>query len=177
MAIRTGRKALLIVAIVVIVAGVMVGASLSSSCSGPVDTTLPIIAWNETVLSTLQGTPVVLNFWSRGCYWCRRQLPHLENVAQQGGEALRVVAINIADDAAAIRRFFGDYTPAMMIAMDTHRETFAVYCLAYNNTRGAIPFTLFIDSQGQIRYTKLGAFASEKELRDKLHDVFGMTIP
>jgi len=133
--------------------------------------------WNETTLSTLQGTPVVLNFWSIGCYWCRRQLPYLENVAQQSGGQIKIIAINMADNAANIQKFFGDYEPAMIIALDKNREAFVNYCLAYNNTKGAIPFTLFVDSEGLVKYAKIGAFASETELWNTLHNVLGITIP
>jgi hypothetical protein len=65
----------------------------------------------------------------------------------------------------------------MIIALDKNGEAFADYCLAYNNTRGAIPFTLFVDSEGIVQYAKIGAFQSEAELWDALNDVSGTTIP
>jgi len=171
------KTRLIIMAIVIVTVVVIVGIVLSRNSSSPLDLTLPIITWNETTLSTLEGTPVVLNFWSISCYWCRQQLPYLENVAQQSGGEIKVIAINMADNAANIQKFFGDYEPTMMIALDKNREAFVDYCLAYNNTRGAIPFTLFVDSQGIVQYTRIGAFTSEDELRDSLHDVLGITIP
>jgi len=170
-------KTRLIVAIVVVAVIAIVAIALSRNSSSPSDVTLPIVMWNETTLSTLQGTPVVLNFWSIGCYWCRRQLPYLENVAQQSGGQIKIIAINMADNAANIQKFFGDYEPAMIIALDKNREAFVNYCLAYNNTKGAIPFTLFVDSEGLVKYAKIGAFASETELWNTLHNVLGITIP
>jgi thiol-disulfide isomerase/thioredoxin len=119
----------------------------------------------------------VLNFWSISCYWCRQQLPYLENVAQQNEGELKIIAINMRDSASQIQNFFGDYRPTMIIALDKNGEAFADYCLAYNNTRGAIPFTLFVDSEGIVQYAKIGAFQSEAELWDTLNDVFGTTIP
>jgi len=169
---KMSKKTWLIVAILIIAIGAIVGIALSCNSSNPSDLTLPIITWNETSLSTFQGTPVVLNFWSISCYWCRQQLPYLENVAQESGEEVKVIAVNMADNAANIQKFFGDYEPAMIIALDTNREAFADYCLAYNNTRGAIPFTLFVDSEGIVQYVKIGAFSSEEELRNTLDSVF-----
>jgi thiol-disulfide isomerase/thioredoxin len=104
-------------------------------------------------------------------------LPYLENVAQQSEGEIKVIAINMVDNAESVRDFFGDYEPAMIIALDSNGKSFVDYCLAYNNTRGAIPFTLFVDSEGVVKYVKIGAFSSEAALWDTLHDVFGITIP
>ena len=157
MASRTSGTRLIIIAILIIVGIAIVGFALSRiSCSPPEPTPqsddLPIITWNKTSLSAFEGTPVVLNFWSISCGWCRYQLPFLEAVAQENEEAINVIAVNIVDNAASVQRFFGEYEPAMIIALDTNRETFADYCLAYNNTRGSIPFTLFVDSEGLVQY-------------------------
>jgi hypothetical protein len=83
----------------------------------------------------------------------------------------------MADSAARIQSFFRDYEPTMIIALDNNSEAFVDYCLAYNNTRGSIPFTLFVDSEGIVQYVKIGAFMNEDELWDTLHDVFGINIP
>jgi thiol-disulfide isomerase/thioredoxin len=172
MAGRISKKTWIIVAIVIIAVGVIVGITLSLNSSSPSDLTLPIITWNETTLSTLEGTPVVLNFWSISCPYCVQQLPYLEAVAQQNEGELKVIAINIRDSALRIQTFFGDYEPAMIIALDKNGEAFVDYCLAYNNTRGFIPFTLFVDSEGIVQYVKIGAFANETELWGTIDSVF-----
>ena len=177
MALRMSRKIWVILAIVIVAVGATVGITLSDSPASPSDFTLPIITWNETTLSTLQGTPVVLNFWSIGCSWCRYQLPFLEAVAQQSEEELEVIAVNTRESASRIRTFFGDYEPTMTIALDEDGEAFRNYCLAYNNTGQAIPLTLFVDSQGVVQYAKIGAFASEAQLWDTLNDILGITAP
>jgi thiol-disulfide isomerase/thioredoxin len=177
MAGRMSKKTWIIVAVLIVVVGAIVGIVVSCNSSSPSDFTLPIITWNETALSGFEGTPVVLNFWSIGCSWCRYQLPFFEDVALQNEEEIKVVSINVADNTENIQRFFGDYEPAMIIALDENGEAFADYCLAYNNTSRGIPFMLFVDSEGIIQYTKLGAFTSETELWNTLHDVFGITIP
>ena len=174
MASRMSKKTRLIVAIVIIAVGVIVGIALSRNSSSPSDLTLPIITWDETTLSTLEGTPVVLNFWSIGCPACRQQLPYLEAVALQSEGEIKVIAVNIVDNAASVQDYFGDYRPTMIIALDKNREAFVDYCLAYNNIRGAIPFTLFVDSESIVQYVKIGAFQTETELLDTLDSVFGL---
>jgi peroxiredoxin len=136
------------------------------------DFTLPTMTGASITLSELVGTPVVLNFWSISCYWCRKQLPYLENVAQQSGGEITVIAVNIADNAAGVQSFFVDYEPTMIVALDRNRETFRDYSLKYDNPRGSIPFTLFVDSERIIQYKQTGAFPSETTLWDTLHDVF-----
>ena len=172
MASRMSKRAWLILVIVIIAVATIVGIALSRNSPSPSDLTLPIITWDETTLSELEGTPVVLNFWSISCYWCRQQLPYLENVAQQSEGEIKVIAINMVDNAANIQKFFGDYEPTMIIALDKNREAFVNYCLAYNNTRGSIPFTLFVDSEGLVQHVRIGAFASEAELWNTLDSVF-----
>jgi thiol-disulfide isomerase/thioredoxin len=177
MAGKMSKRTWLIVAILVIAVGTIVGIVMSCNSSGPSDFAWPIITWNETALSAFEGTPVVLNFWSIACDWCRYQLPFFENVAQQTEGETKIISINMVDSAARIRRFFDDYEPTMIIALDQNGEAFTDYSLAYNNTRRSVPFMLFVDSEGVIQYAKIGAFAGETELWNTLHDVLGITIP
>jgi cytochrome c biogenesis protein CcmG/thiol:disulfide interchange protein DsbE len=177
MAVRMSRKTWIILAIVIVAVGATVGIALSRNSPTPSDITLPIITWNETTLSELEGTPVVLNFWSISCPYCRLQLPYLENVAQQVNGEIEVIAVNLVDSASRIQTFFGEYEPAMTIALDKNGQAFVGYCMAYNNTKGSIPFTLFIDSEGMVQYAKIGAFASEAALWSTLHDVLGIATP
>jgi thiol-disulfide isomerase/thioredoxin len=165
------KRTWLILVIVIIAVATIVGITTSRSPSSPSDFTLPIITWDETTLSTLEGTPVVLNFWSISCYWCRQLLPYLENVAQQNEGEIKVIAINIDDSASRVQDFFGDYEPAMTIALDATKEAFVDYSRKYNNPRWSIPFTLFVDSEGIVKYAHVGAFRSETELWDTLDSI------
>ena len=119
----------------------------------------------------------MLVFWTTNCPYCNVQLHLAENATQQSEGELKVVAINIGESASKVESFFGDYEPAMIVALDSNGKTFADYCLAYNNTRGSVPFTLFVDAGSVVQYAKVGAFASQEALSSALHDVFGITAP
>jgi thiol-disulfide isomerase/thioredoxin len=187
MAGRMSKKTRLILVMVIVAVVALVSIALSHGSCSPSDSipqsqnatdfTLPTMTGANITLSELEGTPVVLNFWSISCYWCRKQLPYLENVAQQSEGEIKVIAVNIVDNAATVQNFFGDYEPAMIVALDGDREVFGDYCLAYNNTQGAIPFTLFVDSEGVVQRVRIGAFSSETELWDTLDSVFETTVP
>ena len=56
-------------------------------------------------LKQFQGDkPVYLKFWATWCEPCREQMPHFENVNQQYGDDLEVIAINLGinDDLTAV---------------------------------------------------------------------------
>jgi thiol-disulfide isomerase/thioredoxin len=181
MASRISKRTWVILVIVIVAVVAIVAVALSHNFSSTPDSallsqnatdfTLPTMTGANITLSELEGTPVVLNFWSIGCPACRKQLPYLENVAQQSAGEIKVIAVNMANNAANVQNFFGDYEPTMIIALDANGEVFVNYCLKYKNP-GLIPFTLFINSEGIVRYTKIGAFASETELRDTTDSVF-----
>jgi thiol-disulfide isomerase/thioredoxin len=172
---RTSTKVALII-------GTLALLVVAGSCDPPTPSeapnfTLPTLAGGNITLSELRGTPVVLNFWSIGCSFCRQQLPYLENVANQTEGLIQVIAVNMVDSAESVQSFFGEYEPTMTVALDENSGVFVNYCQNFDNSRGYIPFTLFIDSQGLVQYQRIGAFASEEALWNALHDVFGTTIP
>jgi peroxiredoxin len=136
------------------------------------DFTLPTLTGAQITLSELEGTPVVLVFWAISCVYCRSELQRLEAIAQQNEGKMKIVAINTGESTARVQQFFGDYEPTMIVALDTNREVFANYCQKYNNPRGYIPITFFINSEGIIRQVKLGAFTSDAELWDSLRSIF-----
>jgi peroxiredoxin len=135
------------------------------------DFTLPTMAGVQITLSEMEGTPVVLVFWSTSCVYCNTELHRLEVVAQQNEGKIKIVAINTGESAARVQQFFGDYEPTMTVALDRNGEAFVNYCQKYNNPRGYIPITFFIDSEGVIKHVKLGAFKSQTELRDILRSI------
>jgi thiol-disulfide isomerase/thioredoxin len=181
MAIRMSEKTWLIW--VTLISAVLALVVTALSCSSPSpsskapDFTLPTLTGANITLSELQGTPVVLNFWATWCGPCRGELPYFEDVAQQKIGEINVIAVNVGESASTVQAFFGDYEPVMVVALDQSTGVFTDYCQNYINPRGSIPFTLFIDSEGLVRYKRIGAFSSEAALWDTLHSVFGITIP
>jgi peroxiredoxin len=187
MAGRMSKKTRLIVAIVTIAVVAIVGIALSRSFSNPSDSTpqsqnatdftLPTLTGANITLSELKGTPVVLVFWATWCPHCPTELHRLEAVAQQSEGEIKVIAIDVGESASQVQKFFGDYEPTMTVTLDGNRETFVDYCQKYNNPRGYIPFTLFVDSEGIVKYIKIGAFSSEEEVWNTLNSLFGTAIP
>jgi peroxiredoxin len=180
MASRMSKKIIRITLIITVLA--LVGGTLSCDSSSPLGTkapdfTLPTLTGANVTLSEMEGTAVVLNFWATTCRYCITELHYFEAVAQQSTGEINVIAINVGQPISEVERFFGDYEPTMIVALDSNGEVFVSYCQNYNNSRGSIPFTLFVDSEGLVQYVKIGAFGSEVGLWDTLHSVLGITVP
>ena len=161
----------LIIAVLALVGGALSCSSSLLSQKAP-DFTLPTMTGaNIITLSELEGTPVVLNFWATWCGPCRAELPYFEAVAQESEGEIKVIAIDVGESASTVQTFFGDYEPTMIVALDNNGEVFVNYCQE-DNSRGYIPFALFVDSEGIVQYIKIGAFQSETELWDTLDSLF-----
>ncbi len=175
MASRVLIRVALIIAVLALAGGALSCSSFSPSEA--LNFTLPTLTGANITLSELKGTPVVLNFWATWCDHCRVELPYFEDVAQQSKGEIKVIAIDVGESNSTVQNFFGSYEPPMIVALDSNGETFVNYCRSYGNSRGYIPFTLFVDSEGMVQYVKVGAFSSEAALWDTLHNVLGITIP
>ena len=165
----------LIIAVLTLVGGTLSCNSSLLSEKAP-DFILPTMTGSVITLSELEGTPVVLNFWATWCNPCREELPYFEAVAQESEGEIKVIAIDVGESASTVQTFFGDYEPTMIVALDENSEVFVSYC-EKDNPRWYIPITFFVDSEGIVQHIKIGAFTSEDELWNTLHDLFGTTIP
>jgi peroxiredoxin len=173
--IRTSLRWVGLIAISAALAGAALSCNSSTPSEAP-DFTLPTMTGGNVTLSELKGNPVVISFWYRACPYCVEELPYFERVALQSGE-ITVLTVNPVDSNSTIHAFFNGYEPAMMVTLDNNGTVFAGYCQTYGNSRGYTPFTLLVDSEGIVRYVKIGAFGSETNLRSTLRNVLGITIP
>jgi len=169
-------RAILLIIVCALVGGA-ISCSPSNSSSSPEelglipveiaapDFTLPTMTGTEITLSDLQGMAVLLNFWHKGCPPCLAELHYFDAVAKQHSDRITIVAIDIKDSLPQIKQFFGDSEISFIVALGKDTQVASDYATRYT------PTTFFIDSEGIIRYVKVGAFASKEELQastDKL---------
>jgi peroxiredoxin len=126
------------------------------------DFTLPTMTGTEITLSELQGTPVVLNFWAIRCPPCRQELPYFDTVARQNVDKATILTVNLEDSTSQIEQFFSNSEVSFIVALDKNAQMTSSYATGY------IPTTFLVDSQGIVRYAKVGAFASEEQLQASL---------
>ena len=105
-------------------------------------------------LERYRGRPLIVNFWARWCGPCRVEIPELIAVRHTHKGKLEVLGIGIEDKADAAKEFARAYE--MDYPVFIAREQGIPLMKALGNTKGGLPFTVFIDGNGQVVQIKLG---------------------
>lgn len=112
-------------------------------------------------LASLQGHPVVLNFWASWCPPCQAEMPFIERLWQDGTlqrNGLLFYAIDMGEKAETVQSFITSKGYTFPVLLDSNGDISDAY-----NVR-AIPVTFFIDRAGVIKNRREGAFASDTDL-------------
>lgn len=100
------------------------------------------------------GKVLVINFWATWCPPCRKEMPAFIALQEQyGARGLQFVgvAIDEADKVAEFMDTYGVNYPMLLgdlAAIEVGK--------AYGNRFGALPYTVIIDRQGKIAFTRRG---------------------
>lgn len=114
-------------------------------------------SWRLSEHLAEDGRPVVLNLWASWCLPCREEIPELSNFSDSHPEFL-VVGVAVEDQLDAARRTASDLAPSYLVGMDDTGR------LRDRYPSVGMPFTVVIDRQGVIRWSKVGGVtASELE--------------
>jgi thiol-disulfide isomerase/thioredoxin len=95
-------------------------------------------------LAQYQGKkPVYLKFWATWCKPCIEQMPHFEQISQQHGDDIAIIAINldINDNLAAVQKVQQTFNLSMPIAIDTKGDLAQAFRLL------GTPYHLLFDKQ------------------------------
>ena len=122
------------------------------------DFTLWTLGGDQLTLSDLEGQPVLLNFWQLNCPPCKEELPYLDALGKALAGTAQVVAVDIMDDESAVQTYFGDSQLSMSLPLDITGRVASQYSISFT------PTSFLIDSEGIIRFAKVGPFASYGEL-------------
>lgn len=114
------------------------------------DFTLPKPDGSTFTLSEQRGTPVVLNFWATWCLPCQKELPALQNAAEQYAGSVVFVGVDQGETADAVERYLRDMDVTFATPLDAHGDVGVEY-----NVKG-LPTTYFIDADGVIRSVWMG---------------------
>jgi len=129
------------------------------------DYTLGSSSGAMTSARDFDGQVVLVNFWATWCAPCREEMPMLSATRdrwQTGG--FEVVGIALDDVAQA--RAFADELGISYPVLIGSTDVMTVPRL-YGNQSGVLPYSVLIDRQGIIQWTRLGEL-EEQELLQRL---------
>jgi cytochrome c biogenesis protein CcmG, thiol:disulfide interchange protein DsbE len=95
-------------------------------------------------LASLQGKPVVVNFWATWCQPCKQEHGVLTRAARMFGDKVQFVGVVYEDEEPAILDFLGRYGSGYPALLDQGGKT----AIAYGVT--GIPETFFIGADGKV---------------------------
>lgn len=139
-----------------------------SSATGSVDPVgqarpefiLPDLENKPVSIRQWEGKVILLNFWATWCPPCREEIPaFMEVLKHYGNRGFEIVGIAV-DDREAVLEFtkqLGVDYPQLI--GDQNAVEIAE---RYGNRYGALPYSVLIDRQGIIRFSKPGEFPREQ---------------
>jgi len=118
------------------------------------DFSLPMLGGGTFTLSDLQGLPVVLTFWNFECTRCQEEMPFMMDASTNFRDEIQFVGVHILGTETDVEQFFDDAELDMLVPLDLDGQIAAGYSVSYT------PTTFFLDSEGIVRYTKIGQFTN-----------------
>ena len=119
---------------------------------------------NEVKLSDFQGQPVVLNFWTSWCGYCKEEMPYFEAAYKQYGDQIQFIMLNPVKSEKSSgdgEDFIADSDYTFPVFYETAGKAITLYGLR------SFPATVFIDAEGNIVKKNIGAM-SQTKLNDSI---------
>lgn len=114
---------------------------------------------SELAMASLQGRPLLINFWATWCAPCVRELPLLDaHQRAHAAHGLTVLALAI-DGPTPVRDFLQRTPLGLQVALAGLPGTELARSLG--NAQGGLPFSVLIGAQGQVLARKTGELQAE----------------
>lgn len=105
-------------------------------------------------LERYRGKPLVVNFWARWCGPCRAEIPELIKFRAAHKGKIEVLGIGIEDKAEPAKDFAKAYE--MDYPVFIAKAQGIPLMQALGNSKAGLPYTLFIDRNGNVIQKKMG---------------------
>ncbi|HKK28436.1 MAG TPA: TlpA disulfide reductase family protein [Gemmatimonadota bacterium] len=160
---RVAGAALLLSAILALVAGLALAAaprpaaaqedvSLPLGTEAPSATVQDLSGKSVDLLSLVKGKPALIEFWATWCPLCAELQPQLEQIQEQYGQRLNVVAVGVAvnETPRRIRRELEKHDPGYPHVFDADGNAVRAYRAATTS------IVVMLDADGKVAYTGVG---------------------
>ena len=134
----------------------------------PSDVVFTTFDGEEVSLATLQGSPVVVNFFASTCAPCIKEMPALEEVHAELGDRVEFLGLAVTDRPEDAQRLVRQTGVTYPTAQDKDGSVIA----ELGGTM--LPTTVLLDADGNIVRTHTGEIDAD-ELRELLADDLGIT--
>lgn len=92
------------------------------------DFTLNTLDGAEINLTSLRGTPLLINYWATWCEPCRVEMPILQEFYERHrASGVRILAVNLGETPDIIRRWVDEYGLTFDIILDPQQSLAALY--------------------------------------------------
>lgn len=139
--------------------GLLIAVSTSArEVSGPApDFTLKSNQGKNIRLEDLRGQVVMLNFWASWCGPCRQEMPLLDELYKRYNPAgFTLLGVNVDADVESANKLLEEIPVSFPVVYDTNSKVSEAYNV------DAMPTTIFIDRDGQLRYIHRGYKAGDE---------------
>jgi peroxiredoxin len=103
-------------------------------------------------LSSFKGKVIFLNFWATWCPPCREEMPSMQELySRLKDRGLEIVAVDLQEDAEAVRSFFDEHGLTFTALLDKSGRIGSTYGAR------SIPTTYIIDRGGNVVAGAIGA--------------------
>ncbi|MEU5963211.1 redoxin family protein [Micromonospora parva] len=115
--------------------------------------------------------PAVINVWASWCPPCRKELPAFQRLSERAAGQLQVVGVNSRDSRSGAQSIGEDFGVRFPMLVDQGEA------LQRELRRNAIPLTLFVAADGQIRHVDATGALDDATLAALVRQHLGLAVP
>lgn len=103
---------------------------------------------NQVKLSDFKGKPVVLNFWTSWCIYCKKEMPDFETAYKELGDDVQFMMVNVTDGYRETKEMGQEFIQNQGFTFPIYYDINLEGSNAYSVV--SLPTTVFIDKDGNV---------------------------
>lgn len=113
----------------------------------------------------------MINVWASWCPPCRKELPAFQRLSERTAGQLQVVGVNSRDSRSGAQSIGEDFGVRFPMLVDQGEA------LQRELKRNAIPLTLFVAADGQVRHIDATGALDDAKLAKLVRQHLGLAVP